>query len=107
MIDLSKYNLIYDDDNNYVIGYKKEVKQMLLDRLINYLENDYSDEVIYDELERFKIVKNTKWGDNDLIRLENNDEEKSQLPDKPIARVKVLVPYNNGFSGNDVAKYLI
>ena len=35
------------------------------------------------------------------------EEEKSHIPTKPIAKVKVLVPYGNGFDGKDVAKYLI
>lgn len=107
MIDYDKYDLIFDADNSYTIGYKKEVVRFLKDLLKSYIDQNFPKDVLNKETERLVIVRDCKFDDDDLIRVENNDEEKSHIPTKPIARVKVLVPYNNGFSGKDVMKYLI
>lgn len=107
MIDMSKYNLMISDNCDYIVGYKYEIMQMLKDRIKNYVDEGFEKETIVEELERLEIVRKSKYEKNDLLKLEFNDEEKSHIPTKPIARVKVLVPYGNGFSGNDVVKYLV
>lgn len=105
MIDMSKYELIFDE--TYVIGYKKEIVRMLKDNLKEFIDSDYPEDVLKEELERLTIVRDCKYDDTDLIRLENNDEGKSHNPKEKIAKVKVLIPYGNGFSGRDVAKYMV
>lgn len=107
MLNYKDYELIWDDENNYLIGYKKEVVRYLKDNLKNYIDDNYTKEILEEELERLTIVRDCKYDDDDLIRVKNNDEEKSHIPTKPIASVKVLIPYGNGFSGKDVCKYLV
>jgi len=107
MLDNKDYELIFDGDNNYIIGYKKEVVRYLKDNLKYFIDYNFNKDILEEELERFTIVRDSKYEDYDLIRVENNDEEKSHIPTKPIARVKVLVAYGNGFSGKDVLKYLV
>jgi hypothetical protein len=107
MLNYKDYELIFDGDNNYIIGYKEEVVRFLKDNLKNYIDQDFEKENIEEELERLTIVKNSKYDGSDLIRVKNNDEERCHIPTKPIASVKVLIPYGRGFSGMDVAKYMI
>ena len=107
MLNYKDYELIWDDENNYLIGYKKEVVRYLKDNLKMYIDDNYTKEILEEELERLSIVRDSKYDDDDLIRVKNNDEEKSHIPTKPIVSVKVLIPYGNGFSGKDVCKYLV
>ncbi len=107
MLNYRDYKLIFDGDNNYIIGYKEEVVRFLKDNLKNYIDQNFDKTNLEEELERLFIVKNSKYDNSDLIRVENNDEERCHIPNKPIASVKVLVPYGNGFSCNDVFKYLV
>lgn len=107
MLNYKDYELIYDGENNYIIGYKKEVVRYLKDNLKTYIDKNFTKDILEDELERLCIVRDSKYKDTDLIRVKFNDEEKSHIPTKPIASVKVLIPYGNGFSGNDVCKYLV
>lgn len=105
MLNYKEYNLIYNDDYCHIIGYKKEVVRYLKDNLKAYIDGNYTRDVLEEELERLSIVNESKYENEDLIILENNDEERSHIPSKPIARVKVLIPYGNGFAGSDVLKY--
>lgn len=107
MLNYKDYELIWDDENNYLIGYKKEVVRYLKDNLKLYIDNNYPKDVLEEELERLTIVRDSKYDDDDLIKVKNNDEEKGHIPTKPIAKVWVLIPYKDGFSGNDVCKYLV
>lgn len=105
MINFESYNLICNE--NIFIGYKEELVKALKDNLITFIQENYTEDVIQEELERLLIVRDSKYEDTDLIMLINNDEEKSHIPSAKIAKVKVLIPYGNGFSGNDVAKYML
>ena len=107
MLNYKDYELIWDDENNYLKKKKKEVVRYLKDNLKMYIDDNYTKEILEEELERLSIVRDSKYDDDDLIRVKNNDEEKSHIPTKPIVSVKVLIPYGNGFSGKDVCKYLV
>ena len=107
MLDYRSYELIFDGDNNYIIGYKGEVVRFLKDNLKNYIDQNFDKDNLEEELERLLIVRDSKYDNSDLIRVKNNDEERCHIPTKPIASVKVLIPYGRGFSGKDVAKYMI
>ena len=106
MIDYRKYNLIYDNDNGYTIGYKSEIIKMLKDNLINYIEQDFEVPVLEEELERLALVIQSDYDNNDLIRVEDRTEDKYHNKNISIIKVSVLVPYRNGFKGADVLKYL-
>lgn len=107
MLCYKDYELIYDCDNSYLIGYKKEIVRYLKDNIKNYIDQNFPLDILEEELERLTIVRDCKWEEGDLIRVENNDEGKHHNPKEKIAKVKVLVPYGNGFSGKDVCKYLV